>query len=166
MSWAVSFLVRPSCSVEVKRCVLPLCLPGRSQTLSPDCSVGMKILEVHKLDMPWYMSSWAILGERGFVSEITPFLGSIVTQFYSIYLYMPIQELMAPKGKFPCKHFLANLSFQFSDLWRNYFICYFYKEITPLLCSLSIKNARERWLPFRNPDCSDYMVAIIFLSSW
>lgn len=102
-----SFLVRPSCSVEVKRCVLPLCLPGRSQTFSRDCSVGMKILEVHKLDMPWYMSSWAILGERSFVSEITPFLGSIVTQFYSIYLYMPIQELMAPKGKFPCKHFLS-----------------------------------------------------------
>lgn len=46
------------------------------------------------------MSSWAILGEKSFVSEIIPFLEGIVTWFSSIYLYVPIQELMALKSKF------------------------------------------------------------------
>lgn len=54
------------------------------------------------------MSSWAILGEKSFVSEIIPFLPEgIVTRFSSIYLYMSIQKLMALKSKFPCKYFLS-----------------------------------------------------------
>lgn len=98
-------MLRLRSSVEVKGCVLPLYLPGRSWMFSPDCSVGMKILEVDKLDM-LDMSSWAILGEKSFVSEIISFLDGIIIWF-SIYLYMPIQELMALKSKYPCKYFLS-----------------------------------------------------------
>lgn len=87
MSWGVSFLLRPSCSAEVKRCVLHLYLPDRSQMFSSDCSLGMKILEVDKLDMPCYEQ----LGNTG-RKELCEWNNTILTRRHShtVFFHIPV----------------------------------------------------------------------------